>query len=193
LVIGVETVGALDSLQGGGCAVEGELEAEAFFAAAVLPGDLLEASGDDFTLLGELGQALEDGGRGLLPGGHGAADLSHGIGDLLGVLGIELDGFVIEVERVFLKERLDGVESFGRDADELAKLEDSGAVKLPQADDAIGLSAADVQVLRAELLPGGRTTQLDAALADAQEGFGLGCRTAASHDGEGLVLSQNLS
>jgi len=106
-------------------------------------------------LFSKLGQELRDGGRGLLLGGHSAAKLGHGVGDLLGVLGIELDGFGVEVEGVVLNERLDGVISFGRDADRLAELEDGGAVKLPQANDAISLSAADMEELGAELLPGG--------------------------------------
>lgn len=141
---------------------------EASFALALQVRNALELGDNCLALFVERGEALEDSRsvqrsrRGLLFRRHGAAKLVHGAGDLLGVLGIDLDGFVVEVEGGLLNEGLDGAEVFWGDADQLPELEDGGAVLLPHPNDAISLGAADMQVLGAELLPGRGTAQVEA-------------------------------
>ncbi|SPF33252.1 exported hypothetical protein [Candidatus Sulfopaludibacter sp. SbA4] len=159
----VETVLAVDVVQGIGNALQCQPEVEAYFAADIRVGKMPELEDNSLAHFFERGHTIGDRRCGLRLGRQVAADFVHGAGDLFGVFGIELDGFVVEVEGVVLDEGLDGAEVFVGDADELLELEDGGAVELPHADDAIGLGGADVQMLGAEVLPGGFAPEVEAA------------------------------
>ena len=141
---------------------------------AGMAGDLGEFGGDRRAALLESGQTFLDGGFRLLPGRHSAAKLADGGGDFLRVLGIDLDGFFVEVKGAVADGGLDGAIGLGGDTGQLGKLEEARAELLPQANDVVRLLSAHVQIAWAEILPGGGTRQVKLLLAQAQEGFGLG-------------------
>ena len=77
------------------------------------------------------------GGRFL--GGQGPAQLVDRRDNLSRVFGIQLDGFLLEMEGAILNRRLDRAIDIRRYTDEFLQLEKAGAELLPTADDAVCL------------------------------------------------------
>lgn len=120
-----------------------------------------------------------------------SAEAGDGSGQEAGVFRDQLDDFAVAVERAIVDGGSESAVGVGGDAGELGELEVGGAELLPQADDSVGVSAVDSEVLGAELAPARGDELKLVGLAQAMKAGSLGGGTAAGHEIEGLALAED--
>src|SRR5260370_453508 len=146
---------------------------------------------------GEIGDAGADGfgsgcGCGATVAGLGLVEkMTDGFEDFGRVLGDDADGGAIDDEVLFADGGFDGEVLFDGQADELGEFEVDGAEAFEEADEVVGVTAADGEMGAAEGAPGWGDGEVEFFVADATEEFGVGGGTASAEGDEGAALAKD--
>jgi hypothetical protein len=164
--------------------------AVALGAAVIVEGD--ELVGDGASAAGEtFGAGAEGLGMGSVAlFARFADELVDGFEDPGCVLGDETDGFAIDEEGVLTDGGFDGKILLGRDAGELGELEEDRAEAVEEADEAVGMAAAESEVGATKGTPGWGEGEVEFFVADAAEELGVGGGAASGDSAEGAALAE---
>ncbi len=121
----------------------------------------------------------------------GAEEAADGFEDFGRVFGDDADGGAIDDDVLVADGGLDGEVLFDGQADELGEFEVDGAEAFEEADEVVGVTAADGHVGAAEGAPGGGDGAVEFFVADAAEEFGVGGGTASAESDEGAALAED--
>jgi hypothetical protein len=164
--------------------------AVALGAAVIVEGD--ELVDDGASAAGETFDAGAEGlgMRSVVLLARFADELVDGFENLGCVLGDEADGFAIDEEAVFTDGGLDGKILLRRDTGELGELEVDRAEAVEEADEAVGMAAAEGEVDGAKGTPGWGEGAVEFFVADAAEELGVGGGAASGDSAEGAALAE---
>src|SRR5260370_876970 len=148
-------------------------------AGGIIEGD--ELVGDSAAAHGEIGDTSVHGlGR---AGSALAAGLVEDLADCFeefgSIFGDQADGFAVDEEAVLADSGFDGEILAGREADELGDFAIDGTEAVEEADEAVGVAAADGEVGAAESFPGCGVGEVELFVVNLTEELSVGGGTAS--------------
>jgi hypothetical protein len=166
------------------------------FAVALGVGRVVEGDelvSDGATLDGEIDDAGAQGyGRASgTPGGFGIVqEVAYGFADLGSVFGDDADFRTIDDDVLIAYGRFDDEVLLDGKAAEFREFEEDGAEAVEQADEVVGVAAANGDVGSTEFPPGKGDGEVEFFVADAAEKLGVGGGTASAESDEGAALAE---